>query len=98
MCRQENKIFIKWYKNGYQVDGEDFCQKDDSPEHKEFYDSLAEGLLLSIGCYCRYVPHSLEKRVRKEGKVVVVNDCRTTEYHPPPPRFGYVSNRLDSST
>lgn len=41
-----------------------------------------------------YVPRELEKEVRQEGKKVVVEDRRKENYVAPPPRFGYVGNKL----
>lgn len=39
-----------------------------------------------------------ESRVRKEGLRIVLEDRREEEYHAPPPRFGYVANRLGTAT
>ncbi|OAO12065.1 UBX domain containing protein [Blastocystis sp. ATCC 50177/Nand II] len=82
------EIIITLYKNGYQEKGGAFCKKDDSDEHKRAYESLIEG----------YVPREYEARVRNEGVRVVVDDRRQEEYHAPPPRFGYVGNRLGTAT
>ena len=84
--RKKNEVIIVLYKNGYQVKGEDFCKKDDTEEHTRFYESLLEG----------YVPREFEHRVRTDGLRVVVDDRRQEEYHAPPPRLGYVANRLGS--
>lgn len=35
---------ITLYKNGYQMEGKDFCKKE---EHKEFYQSLIDGFVFS---------------------------------------------------
>lgn len=40
ICRKKNSCMITLYKNGYQMEGKDFCKKE---EHKEFYQSLIEG-------------------------------------------------------
>ena len=85
--RKKNEVIIVLYKNGYQVKGEDFCKKDDTEEHTRFYESLLEG----------YVPREFEHRVRTDGLRVVVDDRRQEEYHAPPPRFGYVANRLETN-
>ena len=86
--RKPKEIIITLYKNGYQEKGGTFCKKDDSDEHKRAYESLIEG----------YVPREYEARVRNEGVRVVVDDRRQEEYHAPPPRFGYVGNRLGTAT
>ena len=60
LSRDEGNIYIRVFKNGYIVDGEEFCPKDDTEDHKQFYESVAEG----------YVPRVLESAVRDQGKKV----------------------------
>lgn len=43
-CRKKNSCMITLYKNGYQMEGKDFCKKE---EHKEFYQSLIDGFVFS---------------------------------------------------
>ncbi|KAK8796382.1 hypothetical protein WA588_000517, partial [Blastocystis sp. NMH] len=83
----EGNIYIRVFKNGYIVDGEEFCPKDDTEDHKQFYESVAEG----------YVPRVLESAVRDQGKKVVVEDRRKEDYVAPPSRFSGKGNRIQDS-
>ncbi|KAK8814442.1 hypothetical protein WA538_000261, partial [Blastocystis sp. DL] len=87
LSRDEGNIYIRVFKNGYIVDGEEFCPKDDTEDHKQFYESVAEG----------YVPRVLESAVRDQGKKVVVEDRRKEDYVAPPSRFSGKGNRIQDS-
>ena len=52
--------------------------------------------MIIVSIRYRFVPHELEKEVRENGKKVVVEDKRSEDFHIPPPRFGYVGNKLGS--
>ena len=59
MNRNEKKILIKLFKNGYIVENEPFCRNDDSDAHKAFFQSVVDG----------YVPRNWNvKYVSKERK------------------------------
>ena len=87
MNRNEKKILIKLFKNGYIVENEPFCRNDDSDAHKAFFQSVVDG----------YVPRELEREVRLEGKKVVVEGHLTETYVPPPSRFYGKANKMQSS-
>ena len=87
LSRDEGNIYIRVFKNGYIVDGEEFCPKDDTEDHKQFYESVAEG----------YVPRVLESAVRDQGKKVVVEDRCKEDYVAPPSRFSGKGNRIQDS-
>lgn len=85
--RDETSIHIRVFKNGYIVDEDVFCSKDDTEEHQRFYESVVEG----------YVPRVLESAVRDQGKKVVVEDHRKEDYVAPPSRFSGKGNRIQDS-
>lgn len=87
MCREETNIHICVFKNGYIVDKQEFCPKDDTEEHIHFYESVVEG----------YVPRELESAVRDQGRKVVVEDHRKEDYVAPPSRFSGKGNRIQDS-